>query len=89
MFTVYILFSRSTSKFYVGSTANVEDRLCRHNTGRSASTRHGKPWILVYSEQFASRSEAMQREKQIKSWKSALAIRALIGEHPDLFGTGG
>ena len=41
--------------------------LQQHNTGKSASTRAGAPWALIHSENFASRSEATQREKKIKS----------------------
>ncbi|OXA86634.1 GIY-YIG nuclease family protein, partial [Flavobacterium hercynium] len=30
-FTVYILFSESKNKFYIGFTSNLEDRIIRHN----------------------------------------------------------
>jgi putative endonuclease len=80
MFTVYILYSPSKDNFYVGFSGDISDRLVRHNDGRSKSTAHGVPWELVYSEEFPSRSEAMAREKQIKSWKSAAAIRRLSSE---------
>jgi putative endonuclease len=84
MFLVYILFSESTGRFYVGHTADILDRVQRHNDGRSASTKSGRPWTLVFSEPYESRAEAMKREKQIKGWKSATAIHRLIGERPDL-----
>jgi predicted GIY-YIG superfamily endonuclease len=34
--------------------------------------------MLVYSEEFSSRSEAMKRENEIKRWKSAVKVRELI-----------
>jgi len=65
-------------KFYVGSTGNIEDRLERHNQGRSKFTKGGIPWELVYTEAFQSRPEAVRRERQIKSWKSKVRIEKLI-----------
>ncbi len=33
---------------------------------------------MMYSESFATKSEALAREKQIKSWKSRSKIQQLI-----------
>jgi putative endonuclease len=82
LFFVYILFSQSRQRFYVGSTADINDRLQRHNAGRSVATKAGAPWELVYTETFSTRSGAVCRELEIKSWKSAHSIRSLVGEHP-------
>jgi putative endonuclease len=78
MFIVYILYSSHVDQYYVGHTQNIEDRLSRHNSGRSLSTKKGKPWILVYTETFETRSEAMLREKAIKQMKSRTYIEQLI-----------
>lgn len=78
MFFTYILWSDSLGKFYVGHTGDLESRLAYHNSGNVTSTREGVPWVLVYSESFATRGEAMKRETEIKRWKSAAAIRRLI-----------
>lgn len=78
MFYVYILQSEITGKFYIGSTANIEDRLVRHNAGRSKSTKSGCPWKLVYNEPFPTRGEAMKREVEIKNWKSHKRIEELV-----------
>jgi putative endonuclease len=56
----------------------MEDRLSRHNSGRSLSTKKGKPWNLVYTETFETRSEAMLREKAIKKMKSRTYLEQLI-----------
>ena len=80
MFTVYILQSESSGRFYVGHTEDIADRLLRHQQQRSASTRGRGPWRLVHTEAFSTRAQAMAREKEIKSWKSAARIRALIDE---------
>jgi putative endonuclease len=66
MFFVYILFSDSIAKFYVGQTNNIEDRLIRHNSGFVKSTKLGLPWNLVRFFEVSTRSEAMLLEKKIK-----------------------
>jgi len=78
MFTVYILYSKTSDKYYIGHTASMEDRLERHNQGRSISTKSGKPWMLVHTESFPSKSEAYQREMIIKSKKSRKYIESLF-----------
>jgi putative endonuclease len=76
--TVYILNSPTKDKYYVGYTANLKDRIIRHNQKSKGFTGSTNDWILVYQENFDSQSEAIQREKQIKSWKSKSKIQALI-----------
>ena len=78
MFIVYIIYSTNFDQYYVGHTQNIEDRLSRHNSGRSLSTKKGKPWNLVYTETFETRSEAMLREKAIKKMKSRTYLEQLI-----------
>lgn len=67
MFFVYVLFSNSLSKRYVGSTSNLDKRLSEHNSGKSKFTKGGIPWQLVYSEQFDTNSDARKRELFLKS----------------------
>ena len=81
MFYIYILHSQLNNKYYIGSTQNTEERLIRHNSGRSKATKTGIPWIIVYTETYSSRSEALKREYQIKSWKSRVMIEKLIDKH--------
>ena len=82
MFYIYILQSETTTKFYIGSTSNIEDRLIRHNGGRSKATKTGIPWKLVYTEEFETRSEAIRRELEIKSWKSHNRVAQLVERIP-------
>ena len=73
-FFVYILESELDNSFYVGQTANLEERLSRHNKGYNRSTSLKRPWKMIYYETCKSRSEAMKLEKRIKSWKKREAI---------------
>ena len=67
MYFVYILWSRITNRHYTGSTQDLENRLKEHNGGETTSLRSGIPWKVVHVEEFVSRREAVQREKQIKA----------------------
>ena len=80
---VYILYSASHDRHYIGSTSNIEERLKRHNAGATTSTKPGRPWDVVYTEEFNLKSEALKRESQIKRQKSRMYIEALIGGSAD------
>jgi len=64
---VYIIYSQRLQRYYVGSTEDVEKRLQQHNAGKSNSTRAGRPWELIRSESFSTRSAAMLQERKIKA----------------------
>ena len=78
MFTVYILFSSSIDKYYVGYTNDLERRLTEHNRKKGKYTDGGIPWRLVHQEEYESKIEAMNREKFIKSQKSRQYILSII-----------
>ncbi|MBI4058680.1 GIY-YIG nuclease family protein [Candidatus Microgenomates bacterium] len=62
MYYLYILRSLRDGKLYIGATNNLSRRIKQHNDGFSKSTRYRRPFILIYSEHFASKNEAMKRE---------------------------
>jgi len=65
-FCVYIILCEDGT-FYTGYTKNVKKRARLHACGKGARyTRMHVPKEIAYIEPFASRSEAMKREKQIK-----------------------
>lgn len=78
MFYLYILYSRNRDKYYVGSTSDLEKRLAKHNTNHKGFTGKIGDWVIVYFETFVAKEQALAREKQIKSWKSRIAIEKLI-----------
>jgi putative endonuclease len=70
MFTVYILYSPSYNKTYVGFTSNLEQRLLSHNElGKKGWTIKFRPWNLIHTEVFDTKMEALFREKQLKAGK--------------------
>jgi len=72
MFYVYLLQSKKTDKFYIGSSSNVRDRLNQHNSGIVQSTKAGIPWELVYFEAFKSKKDGLIREKKLKAHGQSL-----------------
>ena len=75
---VYIIYSKSIDKYYIGYTADIETRIKKHNTGATRSTKPGKPWELLYFETFDIKREAIQRELAIKRMKSRIYIEKLL-----------
>jgi len=70
MYTVYILKSIENEKYYIGQTKDLVKRLDWHNSSRARWTKRFQPWVLVHSETFQSRSEAIVRERQLKALKN-------------------
>ena len=76
---IYILYSSSLDKYYIGHTSTtVEERLCKHLQKHKGFTATANDWKVVYTEKFSNKSEAYAREREIKSWKSKGKIRELI-----------
>ena len=80
MYYVYILQSKVTGGYYIGSCANISVRLRKHNMGHVRSTKAYLPWQVVYSETLISRKKAYRRELQIKSYKGGNSFKALIAK---------
>src|SRR5262249_24300808 len=67
MFFVYVLENESRKRHYTGFTADLTQRVGQHNHGVTKSTKNRGTWKQVYSEEYATRAEAMRREKFLKS----------------------
>ena len=75
---VYILYSETSDRYYVGSCCDIDQRLERHNAGATKSTKPYRPWVVAYSEEFDANQDARKRESQIKKMKSRKYIESLI-----------
>jgi len=75
---VYIKYSASLNFYHICQSKNLEDRLFRNNNLGSKSTKKSNDWVLKYTESFKVRSEALQRETEIKKKKSRKYIEWLI-----------
>ena len=83
MFFVYILRSETSGKLYIGQTNNMDRRLREHNEPlhnvRKHTSRNKGPWQLIHHEEVESRSDAVRREKWLKSGIGREWIHATFG----------
>jgi len=80
MYFVYILFSATRNKYYVGTSSDPQVRLVKHNTNHRGFTGRTGDWKLKHLEEFAGKDEALKRERQIKNWKSRRMIEGLFSQ---------
>jgi putative endonuclease len=74
-----IIYTHKFKKSYVGQTSNLDKRLLEHNhTAEKGFTVSYRPWTLVHTEVLASRSEAMKREKYLKTWAGRIEVNKCI-----------
>jgi putative endonuclease len=67
MYFVYVIKSLKYDWNYVGITNDIQRRIQQHNAGQNKSTKHYKPFKLIFSEEFPDRITARKREKYLKS----------------------
>jgi putative endonuclease len=77
---VYVLGCRTRERrlTYVGWTTDVEVRLAKHNAGAGARFTRGRAWILLHTEAFRTRRQAMSREWHLKRDRK---FRRLLAQH--------
>ena len=63
---VYLLRSRTTGNFYIGTSTNPQRRLDQHNAGRTVYTSKHRPWELLGGEAFPTLAAARRREAALK-----------------------
>ena len=69
--------------YYTGYTTDITGRVKAHNEGRGAKyTRSRLPVLIVYSEEFASKSDAMKREVEIKRMSRSAKDALIAGGKP-------
>ena len=75
MYYVYVLKSLKNNFLYVGSCEDVDIRIKRHNTGKVKSTKAYRPWILMETRNFSSRSDAVKEELFLKTGQQKELLR--------------
>jgi putative endonuclease len=65
--SVYIIRSELTERYYRGCCADFEKRLVEHNAGKTRSTKAYCPWVKQYVEEFANKTDALKRERFFKT----------------------
>jgi putative endonuclease len=72
MFTVYVLYTDKHGLHYIGYTSDLAEHLRSHNhlATKGWAVRY-RPWRVIYTEEYGTKSDALAREKWLKS---ALAV---------------
>ena len=79
MLYVYVLYSETFKKTYIGYTSNLEGRLAAHNHPKNKGyTKRYQPWKIIYSEEYSSKSLAMEREKYLKTGAGRKFLKQFI-----------
>ena len=79
----YIIYSPALDKYYIGHTADLKDRISKHNSNHKGFTGKANDWKLVHSESYDTKTEAYARERQVKKWKNRRNIESLIKNNKD------
>lgn len=77
---VYVLYSQSSDRFYVGYTLDLEKRFAEHNKGLNFSTKAYRPWQLIYYEAHTNEADAKRREKYLKTTAGDRALHRMLTE---------
>lgn len=81
MHFVYILKSLKSHRYYIGSSTDVDKRLVMHNHGSTRSTKLYRPWTIIYTETFQTRSDAEKREWFLKHPPGYLEKKRIIAQY--------
>jgi len=77
----YVLHSKTLNQYYVGHTSEgLDERLRKHLSNHSGFTGKAKEWVVVYFEEFETKSASYRRELEVKKWKSRIRIEKLINK---------
>jgi predicted GIY-YIG superfamily endonuclease len=80
MFWTYMLRC-GDGAYYVGHTDNLEGRVAQHHSGEVAGfTTTRRPVVLVWSQEFATREEALANERRVKGWSRAKKEALIRGD---------
>lgn len=63
-------------------TTDIPKRIGQHNRRENKSTKAFVPWVLIYDEEFNSRSDARKKEKYLKSGIGREFIKTLLNSKP-------
>jgi len=75
MFYTYVLQSKKDMHFYVGFTKDLKLRFEQHKKGLVEATVNRRPLKLVYYEACLEQSDAVRREKYLKTYLGKLFLR--------------
>lgn len=79
-YCVYILFSEKDRLLYHGFTTNLPKRIQNHQKGKTKSTASRRPLVLIHSEFYISKKDAMRREQYFKTAQGKRMVKLVLRE---------
>ena len=77
MYYVYIL-KLANDNLYKGSTKDLNNRIVEHKNGKVESTKNFRPLKLIHYECYALKSDALRREKFLKTTEGRRLLKQQI-----------
>ena len=81
MYYTYVLQSEKDGKFYVGFTQDLRNRIALHDSRKARATVGRRPLSLVYYEACLNRTDAMEREKYLKTGYGRRFLNRRLAKH--------
>ena len=78
----YVLLGSDGKYLYKGSCRNLRERLKDHQAGRCSRTKNRRPLALVHYEYFDTYSEALAREKYLKTRFGRTWLKRMLLKNP-------
>lgn len=77
MHYVYVLLL-SNRQLYAGRSGDLRRRVSEHESGKVKSTEHRRPLRLIFYEAFASRTDAVRRERYFKTSSGKATLQLML-----------
>jgi len=77
---VYVIENCSDKSWYIGYTSDINNRLVNHNThsGGEYTKKRSDKWKMIYYEAYINKTDALSREKFLKSGSGRVFIKKQI-----------
>ena len=82
MHTVYIIYSSSTDRYFIGQAKDMQISLWQHNAKTNPATADGKPWEVKFTQAFDTRNEALSLEMRLKNKDRATLEEIIEADQP-------
>lgn len=85
MFYVYLLENQDDKSWYTGFSSNLKQRVKDHNNGKgSRYTKSKISWKLIYYEAYVEKSDALGRERFLKSGSGKRFLNKQLKNYLDI-----
>lgn len=79
MHFVYVIYSPSADRYYIGETIDIAERLIQHRQHHYAGSfsSFADDWKIAFSLRFKDRASALKAEAHLKKSKSKVYLKRL------------